>query len=159
MATIPAQEEFLDRVREALTKAGIDLGTVLTTGIERVGADLVSVVVIDPATKEPKYRALLDLPPVRITPPADPPVGKAPSRVWVLVATDGNQTEILDVYSSPQGAEAGLKRHHEDYLNYIRGYSGENPSEQDEVWLEGVKQKTDLGYHGEMDIYEWRVED
>lgn len=153
-------DAYLDRVREALTKAGIDLGTVLTTGIEQVGVDLVSVVVIDPVTKEPLYRALLDLPPVRITPPAEPPVGKtSPARVWVLMAADWESSEILDVYSSPEAAEAGLKKRHEEYLDYIRGYMGEDPNAADKAWLEQIKSQPDRGYYGVMDIYEWRVED
>ena len=157
MALLPAQDEFLDRVRAGLTRAGIDLRTVLYDGIEQVGVDLVSVIVIDPVSKEHLYRALIDLPPV--VPPPPPVVKTRPERVWILTATDWGSTEIVDVYSSPQGAEAGLKKRHEEYLEYIRGYSGEDPSEQDKEWLAQVSQQPDLGYHGNMDIYEWRVED
>lgn len=91
--------------------------------------------------------------------PPLPVVKTGPERVWILTATDWNSTEIVDVYSSPEAAEVGLKKCHEWYLDYIRGYSGEDPSEQDKAWLEDVKQRPNLGYHGEMDIYEWRVED
>lgn len=151
-------EDYMPRIRRAVIDAGLQPTQVRADGIEHIGDDKVSVQVMDTKTRQVLYRAILDLPPREMP---SPPVGpeQKTDRVWILTATDWNQTKILDVYSSPLGAEAGLKKRHEEYLDYIKGYSGEEPSEQDKAWLEQVGEQPGLGYHGEMDIYERRVRD
>lgn len=149
--------DYMARIRRAVIDAGLEPRQIRAEGIEHIGDDKVSVQVMDTTTRRVLYRAILDLPPREDGSPSV--ASDRTERVWILTATDWSQTEILDVYSSPQGAEAGLKKRHEEYLDYIKGYSGEEPSEQDRAWLGEVGLRPDLGYHGEMDIYEWRVED
>lgn len=140
-----------ERIRRSVVAAGLDPSAVLASEYEWVGYDKVSVVVMDPQTRKRQFRAIIDLV------PEDIDVSTKRS-VWILSAADWDRSEVIDVFASPEGAESALEKRHKDYLEYVKGYMGEDPTGDDAAWLAQVEEQPTLGVYGHMEITEWKVE-